>query len=272
MFLSVLQLLMSFVGILLIVFAFFPSYLKCTVKRFIRIQLRKRLLDPSYRSVDKGVFATFYRNSLCHLQKINNELLAKILENNHSCAFFTDRSISYLSSGQQGTYVSVDDFREKVSLTTYEDYRNYIDRIVQNGEKNVLTADKIVYFATTSGTTGKSKLIPIAASTVKPGIMLMRIGSCRVLMSLPSLFPSPEQRLFQLYSGKRSELFPKSKDGIPIGPLSLYRSAIPCGFLFKLAISAYDVVPFDLIEQIPDFETSAFVQLVFALAIPDIYS
>ena len=37
-------------------------------------------------------------------------------------------------------------------------------------------------------------------------------------------------------------------------------------------MSTYDVVPFDLIEEIPDFETSTFVQLVFALAIPDIYS
>jgi hypothetical protein len=203
------------------------------------------------------------------LQKINNELLRKILENNHSCAFFVDRSISFLSSpGQQGGYASIDEFREKVSLTTYDDYRDYIYRIIENGEKNVLTSDKIVCFATT----GQSKQISVAASTVKPGMVVMRMGSSKIMMSLPSLPPSPEQRIFQLYSGKKIELFPKSKDGTPIGPVSLYRSGIPCGLLFKLVISCYDVIPFDLIEEIPDFETSTFVQLIFALSIPDIFS
>lgn len=267
------QLLISFVVILIFVYGFFSVYLKCMFKRFLRIQLRKRLLDAGRRPLETGVFALFYRNSLCHLQKVNNELLMKILHKNHLCAFYTDRSISFVSSCcQQGTYASIDEFRENVSLTTYEDYRDYVDRIVQNGEENILSADQIVYFATTSGTTGRNKLIPIVASTVRPGIMLMRTGSSRLLMSLPSSRPAPQQRLFQLYSGKRSELFTKSKNGTPIGPLSLYRSAIPCGSLFKLAMSAYDVVPFDLVEEIPDFETSTFVQLVFALSIPDIFS
>ena len=265
--------LITLVATIILIFDSFSLYLKCVIKRFIRIQFRKWLLDPDSRPSDTGIFASFYRNSLCHMQKMNNDLLAKILHNNHSCAFFLDRSISFLSSPTRpGGYVSIDEFREKVLLTTYEDYRNYIDRIVQNGEKNVLTTDKIVYFATTSGTTGRSKLIPIAASTVKPGMMLMRAGSTRILTFLPSLFPSPEQRIFQLYSGKKTALFSKTKDGTPIGPLSLYRSGIPSSFILKLAISTYDVVPFDLIEGIPDFETSTFVQLVFALAIPDIYS
>ncbi len=243
------------------------------IKRFIRIQLRKRLFDPSSRPLEKGIFASYYQNCLCHLQKVNNELLRKILKNNHSCAFFVDRSISFLSSpGQQRGYASIDEFREKVSLTTYDDYRDYVDRIIENGEKNVLTSDKIVYFVTTSGTTGRKKLIPLAASTVKPSMMVMRVGSSRILMSLPSLPPSPEQRIFQLYSGKKFELFPKSKDGTPIGPLGLYRSAVSCSLLFKLAISCYDVLSFDLIEEISDFETNTFVQLVFALSIPDIYS
>jgi hypothetical protein len=38
------------------------------------------------------------------------------------------------------------------------------------------------------------------------------------------------------------------------------------------AISSYDLLSFDLIEEIPDFVTSTFVQLVFALSVSDIYS
>src|ERR1700723_1552679 len=89
-------LLTSLVGIIIVVFGSFSLYLKCMIKRFIRIQLRKRLLDPGSQSLERGIFATFYRNSLCHLQKGNNELLRKILKNNHKCTFFVDRSISFL--------------------------------------------------------------------------------------------------------------------------------------------------------------------------------
>jgi len=198
------------------------------------------------------------------LQTVNNELLRKILKNNHKCAFYLERSISYLSS--------IDEFRNKVSLTTYDDYRDYIDRIVKNGEENMITSDKIDYFAKSSGTTGESKLIPMAASTIKPGMMVMRVAYSKVLMSLPSSFPSPEQRTFQLRGGKKFESFPRTKGGIPFGSVSLYPSAVPSNPLVRLAVSSYDVLSLDLIEEIPDFETTVFVQLVFALAVPDIYS
>jgi len=73
-------------------------------------------------------------------------------------------------------------------------------------------------------------------------------------MSLPSLFPSPEQRTFQLRGGKKFESFPRTEGGIPFGS----------GPLLKLAVSSYDVLSLDLIEEISDFETTVFVQLVFA--------
>ena len=55
---------------------------------------------------------------------------------------------------------SVDDFRENVPLTDYEVYRPYIQRMVDNGEKDLIVCGDVVFYAPTSGTTSKSKFIP----------------------------------------------------------------------------------------------------------------
>jgi hypothetical protein len=55
---------------------------------------------------------------------------------------------------------SVKDFQEKVPIIEYEDLHEYID-LLKKGTQNVLTKDKVIFFATTSGTTKKTKLIPV---------------------------------------------------------------------------------------------------------------
>jgi len=261
--------------VIIIHYDFSFLYIKCMIRRFIIIHVFKRLLDLGSRIIDPmNVLASFDRKALCDIQMTNNTLLAKILQNNHSCAFYRDRSISFLSfcDRKTGEYESIDEFQEKVPLTTYEDYHSYVNRIVENGEQNVLTPNKIAYFITSSGTTGRKKMIPRSASTIKSSMMLSHAGFSKILMSLPSVSSSPKHKSFFLTSGKRLELFQKSKNGTPIGPLTLWRSAIPCNFIMKLASHCYDLLSYDLIEEIQDFETSTFVQLVFALAIPDIYN
>ena len=56
-----------------------------------------------------------------------------------------------------------EDYAEKVPLTQYEDYEGYISEIA-NGAENVLTADKVLLFEPTSGSSGGKKLIPYTAS------------------------------------------------------------------------------------------------------------
>jgi hypothetical protein len=55
---------------------------------------------------------------------------------------------------------TIDQFREQVPILPYSGYETYVERIVR-GEKNILTPDSVVYLNTTSGSTGKQKLIPI---------------------------------------------------------------------------------------------------------------
>ena len=63
---------------------------------------------------------------------------------------------------------SRDEFRQIHPLTTYADYQEEI-RDIQNGVQNVLTSDKVIFLATSSGTTGKNKTLPITAEKASMG-------------------------------------------------------------------------------------------------------
>ncbi len=60
---------------------------------------------------------------------------------------------------------SIDDYRNKVPFSTYEDYEEYVDQMRLQGRQNLITSTKITKFATTSGTTGNTKYIPQVSST-----------------------------------------------------------------------------------------------------------
>ena len=55
---------------------------------------------------------------------------------------------------------SVADFRRNVPLTDYNVYRPYVERMMYNGERDLIACGNVLYYAPTSGTTSKSKFIP----------------------------------------------------------------------------------------------------------------
>lgn len=56
---------------------------------------------------------------------------------------------------------NADEYRKKVPLTVYDDYEEYIKRMVSGGENGLITAYPVVYYASTSGTSGEPKKIPV---------------------------------------------------------------------------------------------------------------
>lgn len=56
---------------------------------------------------------------------------------------------------------SIEDYQRIVPLSSYSDYAPYIERMANNGEKNLITAKYIPKYNESSGSTGKSKLIPM---------------------------------------------------------------------------------------------------------------
>lgn len=61
---------------------------------------------------------------------------------------------------------SLEDFKKSVPFSTYSDYAAYIKRMT-NGEKGLLTTYPIVHYATTSGSVGVPKNIPVSDRTIK---------------------------------------------------------------------------------------------------------
>ena len=63
---------------------------------------------------------------------------------------------------------TIKDFQTQIPYTIYNDYIEYIEKTANTGEQNLITSDKICFFAATSGTTGAYKKIPIVKRTFMP--------------------------------------------------------------------------------------------------------
>lgn len=59
---------------------------------------------------------------------------------------------------------------EKLPTTDYADYQPYIERIAK-GEQDLLSGEPVVYFSTTSGTTGPPKMIPVTRRHVRRSVL-----------------------------------------------------------------------------------------------------
>ena len=82
------------------------------------------------------------------------------------------------------------DYAKSVPFSAYEDYEPYIERMICLNQKKLITAEDVVYYAHTSGTSGTSKMIPCTQR------------------ALDLLFSTVFQRVFGLYeitAGGRGE-------------------------------------------------------------------
>lgn len=83
----------------------------------------------------------------------NKNLLRTLLSDN--------KNTEYGKKYKFGEIKSVAAYKKCVPLTTYDDYESYIDRMTEHGERNLLTSYPIAYYASTSGTSGSPKKIPV---------------------------------------------------------------------------------------------------------------
>ena len=131
---------------------------------------------------------------------------------------------------------TIEDYRNSVPLTDYEVYRPYIERMVEKGEENLLSPDKVIYYSPTSGTTSKSKLFP---RFVAPGRTGNTFEQTLMLMSWHQDWSTPL--------------------GVPIIP----GSNADCAALIEQNPSQFVAPP--EAYQITDFKSAVYVQMVFGL-------
>ena len=95
-----------------------------------------------------------------HADRISKKLLMKMVRQNQD----TEVGKKYHFCNIH----SVKDYQKTVPLTTFDDYQEYVNRMVETGEQGLITADKIVFFADTSGTISIVKKIPVSKRFFTP--------------------------------------------------------------------------------------------------------
>ena len=87
--------------------------------------------------------------------KYNTALLMKIIKDNEDTEYGQKYDFANIKS--------IEDYQSKVPITDYDSYADYIYRMTENGEKNLLTSYEIIHYAKSSGTMGNPKRIPITS-------------------------------------------------------------------------------------------------------------
>ena len=96
---------------------------------------------------------------LAHFEKLTEDpmsaqkkLLMELLEENKDTEYGRKYGFAEIKS--------IEEYQKRVPVTEYEDYAEYIERMVEGGEENLISGKKPVWYNKTSGTVGEPKKIP----------------------------------------------------------------------------------------------------------------
>ena len=92
-------------------------------------------------------------------RKKNEKLLMKIISRNADSAFGKKHDFKNLRS--------VEEFRKQIPLSDYYDYKEDIEKMINANEEDRLTSLPLLGYATTSGSTGNVKYIPLTTPELK---------------------------------------------------------------------------------------------------------
>ncbi len=167
------------------------------------------------------------------LGETQSRVLRRLVDLNKDSAFGRDHGFSRIKT--------LSDFQSAVPVCTYEDLQPYIERSL-NGEPHQLTAEPPIMFATTSGTSGAPKYIPVTRTSKASKSKLMRVWLGSLFKDHPGTL---EGKIIAVVS---PEVESYSPGGIPCGAESGhgYRAMSP-------AVKAQYSAPYEVAE-IKDYE------------------
>ncbi len=193
-------------------------------------------MDGVLKQIMKMVTGSTLRSFDDHCQSLGDTqswVLRRLVGPNKNSAFGRDHGFASIKT--------ISDFQRAVPVCSYEDLQPYIDRSL-NGEPNQLTAEKPLMFATTSGTTGASKYIPVTRTSKASKSKLMRVWLGALFKDHPATL---EGKILAVVS---PEVESYSAGGIPCGAESGhgYRAMSP-------AVKAQYSAPYE-VAMIEDYE------------------
>lgn len=212
-------------------------------------------MSSTVRKLVYGIFERLARKEMAELEddcknprQAQWRKLAEIMKLNGETVFGKEHSFSSVNS--------ISDYQNATQISDYEKFRPYIDRMWQ-GEKQVLTAEHPFMYATTSGTMGQSKYIPVTPSYIKEFRKASVASGYFTLKSFPGIVNGVTLSVFSPAEEGRSA------DGTPYGAISggLYLRE---PWLVKKYISP---IPYQ-VYLIKDYESKYYALLRCALALP----
>lgn len=149
------------------------------------------------------------------------------------------------------------DFRTRHAITTYEHYRELIERIAA-GEDKVIISEKPLILAMTSGTSGRSSML-LSTKDTNTEFFLQGVTVC--LDAMRKAFPATEslQRTTKFFY---TPTFRQSEAGIPIGP----NSSTPASSRHMLNLYTTPAPAF----EVPSEKDTLYLHLLFALKDPSV--
>jgi len=148
---------------------------------------------------------------------------------------------------------TVEDYRAAVPPQTYDMLAPFIDRVTR-GEANVLTADNPLLFATTSGTTGAAKYIPVTPSYLHEYSHGIHVHTYRMFSDFPDLLEG------KVIVSSSNDEEGRTPGGVPYGAISGYLTKTQPAVLRR-----YFVLPYEIC-RIKDIESKYYLTLRHALA------
>lgn len=212
-----------------------------------KLLMIRKLLYKAFGAVAEGKIRKLVAAS--HEPRIaQQEKLLGILRKNSDCEIGRTHNFSKISS--------VEEYRAALPVRTYSDFQPYIDRIAA-GEKQVLTNDPPLMFATTSGTTGSPKYIPITAGYMEEFRLASVVSGYHLLKSFPGMADGITMSIVSPAEEGRTSA------GIPYGAISgqLFKHE---PYLIKKYISP---IPYEVF-LLRDYETRYYILLRLALVLP----
>jgi hypothetical protein len=148
---------------------------------------------------------------------------------------------------------TISDYQKNVPINKYLDLLPYVER-EKNGEEAILTKEKPLLFALTSGTTGKPKYIPLTPTFIRKYQEVAQIWFYFLIKDHPEYF---DGKIFMPGSSFAERY---TKGGVPVGTISSYiMGHLPYVIRRKYVFSDEDI------KGCEDYEAKYYVMMRLAM-------
>ncbi|MBC3797859.1 GH3 auxin-responsive promoter family protein [Acetobacterium tundrae] len=176
-------------------------------------------------------------------EEIQNAVLQDILKHAQKSEFGQKMGFSEIKS--------VDDFKKKVPISSFDDYQSYIEKL-KTGESDILFDGEMASFIATSGSSGVPKLIPESKNGELVKGLVSQIRAILLLMMAPEVM-APGKKVLAIANPSE---YAKTEGGIGIGSASGQAAKdLPLELQKKMVLPVELVMAKDLSNEATDYLT-----------------